>query len=69
KGTQRWYIHAGHVEDTLLGQMRGAEMGQEIDVWVLGRTRVRFRVGAFPLSLFPLPSTMNITESLRDWAV
>ncbi|KZP19180.1 hypothetical protein FIBSPDRAFT_955715 [Athelia psychrophila] len=37
-------IHAGHVKDTLLGQMHGAEMGQEIGVWVLGRTGVRLRV-------------------------
>ncbi|KAF7970317.1 hypothetical protein HWV62_24390 [Athelia sp. TMB] len=37
-------LHAGHVEDTLLGQVRVARVGQEIDVWVLGRTRVRLRV-------------------------
>ncbi|KZP02539.1 PEX-1N-domain-containing protein [Athelia psychrophila] len=37
-------LHAGHVEDTLLGQVRVAKIGQEIDVWVLGRTRVRLRV-------------------------
>ncbi|KZP10920.1 AAA-domain-containing protein [Athelia psychrophila] len=37
-------LHAGHVEDTLLGQVRVAKIGQEIDVWVIGRTRVRLRV-------------------------
>ncbi|CAK5281813.1 unnamed protein product [Mycena citricolor] len=37
-------IHASHVESTLLSQVRVAKVGQEIDVWVLGRTRVRLRV-------------------------
>ncbi|KDQ13914.1 hypothetical protein BOTBODRAFT_175049 [Botryobasidium botryosum FD-172 SS1] len=37
-------LHAGYVEDNLLAQVRAAHVGQEIDVWVLGRTRVRFRV-------------------------
>ncbi|KAF5351610.1 hypothetical protein D9756_007497 [Leucocoprinus leucothites] len=37
-------IHAAHVESTLLSQVRVAKIGQEIDVWVLGRTRVRLRV-------------------------
>ncbi|KAF8170325.1 P-loop containing nucleoside triphosphate hydrolase protein [Mycena galopus ATCC 62051] len=37
-------IHASHVEATLLSQVRVAKMGQEMDVWVLGRTRVRLRV-------------------------
>ncbi|KAJ7745492.1 P-loop containing nucleoside triphosphate hydrolase protein [Mycena maculata] len=37
-------IHASHVESTLLSQVRVAKTGQEIDVWVLGRTRVRLRV-------------------------
>lgn len=37
-------IHASHVESTLLSQVRVAKLGQEIDVWVLGRTRVRLRV-------------------------
>nr|GAT57894.1 likely peroxisomal biogenesis AAA ATPase pex1 [Mycena chlorophos] len=37
-------IHATHVESTLLSQVRVAKVGQEIDVWVLGRTRVRLRV-------------------------
>ncbi|KAF8813732.1 AAA-domain-containing protein [Phlegmacium glaucopus] len=37
-------IHAAHVESTLLSQVRVAKVGQEIDIWVLGRTRVRLRV-------------------------
>ncbi|KAF8331356.1 P-loop containing nucleoside triphosphate hydrolase protein [Cantharellus anzutake] len=37
-------LHAGYVEDNLLSQVRVACINQEIDVWVLGRTRVRFRV-------------------------
>ncbi|KAF7321379.1 putative peroxisomal biogenesis AAA ATPase pex1 [Mycena kentingensis (nom. inval.)] len=37
-------IHASHVESTLLSQVRVVQIGQEIDVWVLGRTRVRLRV-------------------------
>ncbi|KAJ7125012.1 P-loop containing nucleoside triphosphate hydrolase protein [Mycena epipterygia] len=39
-------LHASHVETTLLSQVRVAKTGQEIDVWVLGRTRVRLRVVA-----------------------
>ena len=38
-------LHASHVESTLLSQVRVAAVGQEIDIWVLGRTRVRLRVG------------------------
>ncbi|KAI6043399.1 P-loop containing nucleoside triphosphate hydrolase protein [Pisolithus marmoratus] len=37
-------IHASHVESTLLSQARVAKVGQEINVWVLGHTRVRLRV-------------------------
>ncbi|KZT66890.1 AAA-domain-containing protein [Daedalea quercina L-15889] len=37
-------LHASHVESTLLSQVRVAAVGQEIDIWVLGRTRVRLRV-------------------------
>ncbi|KAK7473010.1 Peroxisome biosynthesis protein pex1 [Stygiomarasmius scandens] len=44
-------IHASHVESTLLSQVRVAKIGQEIDVWVLGRTRVRLKV----VSLDPRP--------------
>ncbi|KAL4070159.1 P-loop containing nucleoside triphosphate hydrolase protein [Scleroderma yunnanense] len=37
-------IHASHVEATLLSQVRVAKVGQEINVWVMGRTRVRLTV-------------------------
>ncbi|KAF9070811.1 P-loop containing nucleoside triphosphate hydrolase protein [Rhodocollybia butyracea] len=37
-------IHASHVESTLLSQVRIAKVGQEINVWVLGRTRVRLKI-------------------------
>ncbi|GJE90322.1 PEX-1N and AAA domain-containing protein [Phanerochaete sordida] len=37
-------LHAAHVEGTFLSQVRVAFIGQEIDVWVLGRTRIRLRV-------------------------
>lgn len=37
-------LHAAHVEGTLLSQVRVANVGQEINVWVLGRTRVRLRI-------------------------
>ncbi|KAH8827941.1 P-loop containing nucleoside triphosphate hydrolase protein [Flagelloscypha sp. PMI_526] len=37
-------LHASHIESTLLSQVRVAKVGQEINVWVLGRTRVRLRV-------------------------
>ncbi|OCH84801.1 AAA-domain-containing protein [Obba rivulosa] len=40
-------IHASHVESSLLSQVRVAAVGQEIDVWVLGRTRVRLQVVSF----------------------
>ncbi|KAI5890368.1 AAA-domain-containing protein [Schizophyllum commune H4-8] len=43
-------LHAGHVESTLLSQVRVAKVGQEIDVWVLGRTRVRLLVGSLDVS-------------------
>ncbi|KIK68962.1 hypothetical protein GYMLUDRAFT_80351 [Collybiopsis luxurians FD-317 M1] len=44
-------IHASHVESTLLSQVRVAKVGQEINVWVLGRTRVRLKI----VSLDPQP--------------
>ncbi|KAG7090976.1 hypothetical protein E1B28_010043 [Marasmius oreades] len=44
-------IHASHVESTLISQVRVAKIGQEIDIWVLGRTRVRLKV----VSLDPQP--------------
>ncbi|KII85002.1 hypothetical protein PLICRDRAFT_350537 [Plicaturopsis crispa FD-325 SS-3] len=53
--TDDWEIietHAGHLEQALLSQVRVACAGQEVDVWVLGRTRVRLRI----VSLDPAPS-------------
>lgn len=38
--------NANYLENNLLGQLRAAQKGQEIDVWVLGRTKIRIRVGA-----------------------
>ncbi|KAI0665466.1 AAA-domain-containing protein [Trametes maxima] len=53
-------LHASHVESTLLSQVRVAVVGQEIDVWVLGRTRVRLNV----VSLEPSSSkAMLLTTS------
>ncbi|EIN06461.1 AAA-domain-containing protein [Punctularia strigosozonata HHB-11173 SS5] len=46
-------LHGSHIESTLLQQARVAAVGQELDVWVLGRTRVRLRV----VSLAPEPKT------------
>ena len=40
-------LHAEHVESTLLSQVRVAPSNQEVDVWVLGRTRIRLRVRAW----------------------
>ncbi|XP_006460876.1 hypothetical protein AGABI2DRAFT_150706 [Agaricus bisporus var. bisporus H97] len=37
-------IHASHVESKLLSHVRVAKVGQEIDVWVMARTRIRLRV-------------------------
>jgi peroxin-1 len=37
-------IHASHTESILLSQVRVAKIGQEIDVWILGKTRVRLRI-------------------------
>ncbi|ODO01366.1 hypothetical protein I350_06185 [Cryptococcus amylolentus CBS 6273] len=36
--------HASFLEDNLLSQLRAAVKGQEIDVWVMGRTKIRIRV-------------------------
>lgn len=49
-------LHAGYVEDNLLTQVRAACVDQEIDVWVLGRTRIRFRVGKMIDMRFNLPA-------------
>ncbi|TYJ52064.1 hypothetical protein B9479_007341 [Cryptococcus floricola] len=36
--------HASFLENNLLSQLRAAVKGQEIDVWVMGRTKIRIRV-------------------------
>ena len=47
-------LHAEHVESTLLSQVRVAPSNQEVDVWVLGRTRIRLRVRTWlHILLFP----------------
>ncbi|KAI5123096.1 hypothetical protein M0805_001452 [Coniferiporia weirii] len=40
-------LHAAYVEQNLLSQVRAATVGQEVDVWVFGRTRARLRVVSF----------------------
>lgn len=37
--------NANYLENNLLGQLRAAQKGQEINVWVMGRTKIRIRVG------------------------
>ncbi|EJT96675.1 AAA-domain-containing protein [Dacryopinax primogenitus] len=37
-------LHAEFVETNFLSQVRVAPVGQEVDVWVLGRTRIRFKI-------------------------
>ncbi|BEI91794.1 uncharacterized protein CcaverHIS019_0406140 [Cutaneotrichosporon cavernicola] len=47
--TDDWEIleqNANYLENNLLGQLRAAQKGQEIDVWVMGRTKIRIRVDA-----------------------
>ncbi|WVQ96774.1 hypothetical protein IAU59_003881 [Kwoniella sp. CBS 9459] len=36
--------HASFLENHLLSQLRAAQKGQEIDVWVAGKTKIRIRV-------------------------
>ncbi|KJE00988.1 peroxin-1 [Cryptococcus gattii NT-10] len=36
--------HVSFLENNLLSQLRAAQKGQEIDVWVMGRTKIRIRV-------------------------
>ncbi|EJC98437.1 AAA-domain-containing protein [Fomitiporia mediterranea MF3/22] len=40
-------LHAAYVEQNLLSQVRAASVGQEVDVWIFGRTRARLRVVSF----------------------
>ncbi|KAF8588870.1 AAA-domain-containing protein [Ramaria rubella] len=62
-------LHAGYVEDNLLSQVRVACVGQEVDVWVLGRTRVRFRVVSYdpsgPAILLSTNTEVSIAPKLR----
>ncbi|WVF69277.1 hypothetical protein IAT40_004053 [Kwoniella sp. CBS 6097] len=36
--------HASFLENNLLSQLRAAQKGQELDVWVAGKTKIRIRV-------------------------
>ncbi|ORY27869.1 P-loop containing nucleoside triphosphate hydrolase protein [Naematelia encephala] len=36
--------HANYLENNLLSQLRAAQKGQLLDVWVMGRTKIRIRV-------------------------
>ena len=47
---------ASFLEDNLLSQLRAARVGQELNVWVQGRTKIRIRVGE-------LPATFAMTNS------
>ncbi|KAH9846022.1 AAA-domain-containing protein [Lenzites betulinus] len=63
-------LHASHVESTLLSQVRVAVVGQEIDVWVLGRTRVRLNVVSLEPStgnalLLTTSTELSIAPKLR----
>jgi peroxin-1 len=66
-------LHAGHVESTLLSQVRVAMVGQEINVWVLGRTRVRLQIGRFcrivGSQLRTKASTVSLDPSTRGNAL
>ncbi|KAI0249217.1 P-loop containing nucleoside triphosphate hydrolase protein [Lactifluus subvellereus] len=55
-------LHAEHVESTLLSQVRVAPSSQEVDVWVLGRTRIRLRVLSFEPSSAKAVLLANDTE-------
>ena len=57
-------LHAEQVESTLLSQVRVASVGQEIDVWVLGRTRIRLRVGTYLWLCLPLPGALITMTSI-----
>ncbi|OBZ72980.1 Peroxisome biosynthesis protein PAS1 [Grifola frondosa] len=67
-------LHASHVESTLLSQVRVATVGQEIDVWVLGRTRVRLKVVSLEPSssgkalLLTTSTEVSISPKLRRQA-
>lgn len=52
------------MESNLLSQVRVANINQEIDVWVLGRTRVRLRVGKSIIPNFSTHFKLCISVSL-----
>jgi len=59
-------IHASHVESTLLSQVRVVKIGQELDVWVMGRTRVRLRVSRSSVSLHFAISSHKCVSARMD---
>ncbi|KAG8958543.1 Peroxisome biosynthesis protein pex1 [Tulasnella sp. 419] len=63
-------LHAEYVEHNLLSQVRVACIGQEVDVWVLGRTRIRFRVVSVdpdvPAVLLSANSEVSIAPKSRS---
>ncbi len=54
--------HASFLENNLLSQLRGAQKGQVLDVWVMGRTKIRIRVGQFS----PCYSVIELTHKVQD---
>lgn len=58
-------MHASHVESTLLSQVRVVKVGQEINVWVMGRTRVRLTVGGPPIKTYNWSISAQRTPSVR----
>ncbi|EPQ54978.1 AAA-domain-containing protein [Gloeophyllum trabeum ATCC 11539] len=58
-------LHAAHLESTLLSQVRVAAVGQEMDVWVHGRTRVRLSV----VSLIPPRTTPALLTSSTQLSI
>jgi peroxin-1 len=37
--------HTDYLENNLLSQLRAASKGQVVNVWVMGKTKIRLRVG------------------------
>lgn len=54
--------HASFLENNLLGQLRAAQKGQELNVWVKGKTKLRIRVGQYP-SCLPSVRLTNADET------
>ena len=57
-------MHSAHVETTLLSQARVAAVGQELALWVLGRTLVRLKVGAWGSSMCHLHLLIMVPVSV-----